>query len=1273
MEVQKLDPNIAAKIKSSSTINSLTQCATELVLNGDPFLKIPSYTVLNSLDAKSTAIAVRLNFITFRIQVVDNGEGIAKDNLKLIGQRYMTSKCKDLNQLERQLRHYGFRGEALASIISISKLVEITSKYKHSEETYSRSFNKGVGSNVITAKDRPSCGTTITVEAFLYNLPLRKKCVTPEMELVYIRRNVESLIIMHPNVSFSLRNDVTNNLILNSRKCNDIISAFKYIHPQLSYDYSLIKISKGNVTVKGLIFKEMHENNNLQYIYVNKRPVKSSRIQTWIATFFQKNKKHASAVLFLNEKNKHPVYVVNIKCPCSFVDILLGPAKTSVEFKNWDTVFGCIEKLLFSFLGLDGKPGKEKPVPAFRALKGSGGGISQINGVFKGHGFKQRSSPKSILKKMGTQKSAVEDLLQLPQEQFASLFQGNVSEVQDTEGASKNTNNICEFSNTQNKADAVGIKLYDKKDLDVQNIRKSIRPLPVKVRSKKLNAAQPIPVDELPGPVVRPQSEAVMFKTPLPAQSTNIPEAVDEQSFLSKFTNDENKGKDLIMDMFLKSTQVYNSEDDQSEDTLFELESNYFLENNITTNVNGKSKTMSVSVNIKKKIKKKMKKRSTVSKSIQTSLRDKRVSAGNWEKTGDCTIVLATTKRKVPYFKFVYQSPSAASRNEGTECKCKCSCHVAGKDKLKGTIPWVGKNYGASPVGTYHSHGWRKENLGAARKNFLPLKPGDGLFVDQTKSPYFAKPQCHSPSKSIADKPWRRNYTEGAFNPDHILNDLSPKVVEAYKYFNPQFQSTQESPFVDCNAFPKSNIECNASAFFSNAGEVVNKNETQATSLRNSDFPQAPNMNEMFAGKNLASDSLDLHSVTSHQVITPHNKAKSDLEDYTRLFITLSNRQKQQILNKELDIEKQFGNEMDFGWESQVVAENLNRKAVEEFDQEWLKQQNNFGSFTTFFTPKPISTTFKLDKRYEFLPKGLSPILKDIKEVDKSLNASEKDLLQNYILESYQNELLVTKWQNYIKNNDPKTFFEEMYKEKLNSFESCIPTAVRCKKPGALKNPMVFDKLLFDNFKVIGQVDKKFIAVVETTKRLLVLFDQHAVHERVRLEELLKSYTNATVPVYGSRFMIFLQQNDVCLLRRNEEYLKFIGLHVVFFQDGVTVEKIPLCMYNKFRNSDSFDLLYAEMQMLVNEIVNLIKDAGGVAFKNIPKTLQNIINLEACRGAIKFGDKLGNEECKELLKKLSACNLPFQCAHGRPTLVPLLTLEQRKPIALLKLNFKRIL
>lgn len=79
-----------------------------------------------------------------------------------------------------------------------------------------------------------------------------------------------------------------------------------------------------------------------------------------------------------------------------------------------------------------------------------------------------------------------------------------------------------------------------------------------------------------------------------------------------------------------------------------------------------------------------------------------------------------------------------------------------------------------------------------------------------------------------------------------------------------------------------------------------------------------------------------------------------------------------------------------------------------------------------------------------------------------------------------------------------------MYKEKLNSMENCIPTAVHSKKHSDLNYPISFDKTFLSKVTVIGQVDKKFIAALEETKHLLVLFDQHAVHERIRLEELLE-------------------------------------------------------------------------------------------------------------------------------------------------------------------------
>jgi DNA mismatch repair ATPase MutL len=127
---------------------------------------------------------------------------------------------------------------------------------------------------------------------------------------------------------------------------------------------------------------------------------------------------------------------------------------------------------------------------------------------------------------------------------------------------------------------------------------------------------------------------------------------------------------------------------------------------------------------------------------------------------------------------------------------------------------------------------------------------------------------------------------------------------------------------------------------------------------------------------------------------------------------------------------------------------------------------------------------------------------------------------------------------------------------------------------------MSFTKSLFKNLEMIGQVDCKFIAVLEKTKKLILLFDQHAVHERVRLEQLCESrhrslfvkqkiftsfstgYKSASMKL-DQDVTIFLPHKDVSLLKRQKTHLNSLGLVVSLFTNGVTVSEVPLCLYNK--------------------------------------------------------------------------------------------------------------
>lgn len=75
------------------------------------------------------------------------------------------------------------------------------------------------------------------------------------------------------------------------------------------------------------------------------------------------------------------------------------------------------------------------------------------------------------------------------------------------------------------------------------------------------------------------------------------------------------------------------------------------------------------------------------------------------------------------------------------------------------------------------------------------------------------------------------------------------------------------------------------------------------------------------------------------------------------------------------------------------------------------------------------------------------------------------------------------------------------------------------------------------------------------------------------------------------------------------------------------------------------------------EIIDTLKSTKG-CLTTAPSIITNVINSEACRGAIKFGDVLSHEDMKQCLKDLARCKLAFQCAHGRPTLAPILLLQE---------------
>ena len=301
---------------------------------------------------------------------MDNGNGISSSDLKLVGERYATSKCHSLSDLEN-LQYFGFRGEALASIVDVSGTVEICSRHKLSQQSHSKVFHRGRAVSISLNKNpRPSVGTTVTVHDFFYNLPVRRNGISVALELNQVRKVVECIALVNPSRSFSVRNDKTGECILQMHKTHSILSTFGLIcGTEKASSMKEVAFSHSDFKVTGFISTDGHHSKSLQFIYVNGRLVKKTPLHACVNSVLansiiaRKLSKQSDPSwhpqglsqdkdLFSPKRapEKHGVYVLMIECPRTEYDICLEPAKTLIEFRNWDNVLNTMELLVKKFL-----------------------------------------------------------------------------------------------------------------------------------------------------------------------------------------------------------------------------------------------------------------------------------------------------------------------------------------------------------------------------------------------------------------------------------------------------------------------------------------------------------------------------------------------------------------------------------------------------------------------------------------------------------------------------------------------------------------------------------------------------------------------------------------------------------------------------------------------------------------------------------------------------------------------------------------------------------
>ncbi|CAA7035665.1 unnamed protein product [Microthlaspi erraticum] len=312
--------------------------------------------VFNSLDAGATKVSIFLGVVTCSLKVVDDGSGVSRDDLVLLGERYATSKFHDFSDEERASESFGFRGEALASISDIS-LLEITTKATGRPNGY-RKVMKGSKCLHLGIDDgRRDSGTTVTVRDLFYNQPVRQKYLksSPKKVLDSVTKCVFRIALVHSNVSFSVLDVESDAKLI---QINPSSSAFSLLMrdagTEASNSLSRVNVTDGVLNVSGYISGPGDSFKALQYIcilisassYVH---LLSSAVQ--VSFECKKDDWRPTDGLKAGIRNRlqsNPGYILCITCPRHLYDFSFEPSKTNVEFKNWEPVLGFIERIVLA-------------------------------------------------------------------------------------------------------------------------------------------------------------------------------------------------------------------------------------------------------------------------------------------------------------------------------------------------------------------------------------------------------------------------------------------------------------------------------------------------------------------------------------------------------------------------------------------------------------------------------------------------------------------------------------------------------------------------------------------------------------------------------------------------------------------------------------------------------------------------------------------------------------------------------------------------------------
>ena len=320
MKIRQLPETLANKIAAGEVVERPASVVKELVEN--------------SIDANSTIIQIDLKDAGLvQIKVTDNGDGISREDCHRAFLRHATSKIAYDTDLFH-IQTLGFRGEALASIASVSK---VTLKSSQGDEAGTKLYLEA-GEIIEESKSDARKGTEITVEQLFYNTPARLKYLKSiHTELSHITDLVNRYALAHPDIRFTLTHN--GKTIFKTSGSGNRLQVISQIYGmQVAKNMLHVKGESLDFNVEGFIAKPTHTRSNRNYItiIINGRYIKSHALTAAIIRAYDT----------LLPLHRYPIAIFSIELDPILVDVNVHPTKLEVRFSKEKELIDLIEQLI---------------------------------------------------------------------------------------------------------------------------------------------------------------------------------------------------------------------------------------------------------------------------------------------------------------------------------------------------------------------------------------------------------------------------------------------------------------------------------------------------------------------------------------------------------------------------------------------------------------------------------------------------------------------------------------------------------------------------------------------------------------------------------------------------------------------------------------------------------------------------------------------------------------------------------------------------------------